>query len=254
MTEADWVRSTRTNQMLRFLIGADGRVQDIQDFPACKGGDRKLRLFACACYHRIRCWLPDSIADAAVQVAERYADGEVEEKELQDAERRVRAISDELEPTWRRSRGAERSALAPTHTALSLALVITWKEPQKAAYYGSSNASLGVASIANPDVGTSDAGFGTSQLAEERSQCDLLRDIFGAQPFRPLRVKPEWLSADTLALATAIYSDRAFDRMPILADALEEAGCDDRDVLAHCRGDGPHVRGCWVVDLLLGKS
>jgi hypothetical protein len=55
-------------------------------------------------------------------------------------------------------------------------------------------------------------------------------------------------------LAQAIYDDRAFDRLPILADALEEAGCDTADILAHCRGPGPHVRGCWVVDLILGKQ
>jgi hypothetical protein len=52
----------------------------------------------------------------------------------------------------------------------------------------------------------------------------------------------------------SIYADRAFDRLPILADALEEAGCTDADILAHCRGPGPHARGCWVVDLILGKT
>ena len=56
------------------------------------------------------------------------------------------------------------------------------------------------------------------------------------------------------ALATGIYTERAFDRMPILADALEDAGCDNADILEHCRGDGPHVRGCWVVDLILEKE
>jgi hypothetical protein len=55
-------------------------------------------------------------------------------------------------------------------------------------------------------------------------------------------------------LAESIYSDRAFDRLQVLADALEEAGCDNADILAHCRSPGPHVRGCWVVDLILGKS
>jgi len=81
----------------------------------------------------------------------------------------------------------------------------------------------------------------------------LLRDIFD-NPFRPITVDPAWQTETVVALANSIYTDRAFDRMPILADALEEAGCDHADVLAHCRGDGPHVRGCWVVDLVLGKS
>jgi len=70
-------------------------------------------------------------------------------------------------------------------------------------------------------------------------------------------IEPSWLTWNdgiVLKLAQAIYGDRAFDRMPVLADALEEAGCDNADILAHCRERGDHVRGCWVVDLLLGKS
>ena len=78
-------------------------------------------------------------------------------------------------------------------------------------------------------------------------------DIFG-NPFRPVTADPRWLTSTAVALARAIYDERAFDRLPILADALEEAGCDNADVLAHCRGDGPHVRGCWAVDLVLGKE
>lgn len=66
--------------------------------------------------------------------------------------------------------------------------------------------------------------------------------------------EPRWRSETVLALAAGIYAEGAFDRLPILADALEEAGCDNTDILAHCRGPGPHVRGCWVVDLILGKS
>ncbi len=83
---------------------------------------------------------------------------------------------------------------------------------------------------------------------------DQIRDIFG-NPFRPVACDPEWLTSDVLALARGIYDDRAFDRMPILADALQDAGCDNDEVLNHCRDPNQiHVRGCWVVDLLLGKS
>ena len=70
----------------------------------------------------------------------------------------------------------------------------------------------------------------------------------------PASADPRWLTSTVLDLARAIYVERAFDRLPILADALEDAGCDSADVLAHCRGEGPHVRGCWVIDLLLGKG
>lgn len=84
----------------------------------------------------------------------------------------------------------------------------------------------------------------------------VLRDIFG-NPFRPVALDPAWLSwnnATVSALAQSIYCDRAFDRIPILADALEDGGCHDPDILGHCRGPGPHVRGCWVVDLLLERA
>lgn len=87
------------------------------------------------------------------------------------------------------------------------------------------------------------------ERAEDAVQCELYRCVFG-YPFEPVRYGATRRTATTVALADAIFADRAFDRLPILADALEDAGCDDPDVLAHCRGDGPHVRGCWVVERL----
>ena len=91
---------------------------------------------------------------------------------------------------------------------------------------------------------------------EPTAQASWLRDVFG-NPFRPVRVAPAWLawSGGTVPkLAQAIHEERAFDRLPILADALEEAGCTDADLLALCRGSRPHVRGCWAIDLILGKQ
>ena len=88
---------------------------------------------------------------------------------------------------------------------------------------------------------------------EEKAQCVLARDIF-ANPFRPLTFQPSWRSATAVSLAQAIYDERAFDRLPILADALEDAGCDNADLLDHLRSPGPHVRGCWALDLILGKK
>jgi hypothetical protein len=87
----------------------------------------------------------------------------------------------------------------------------------------------------------------------QRDQCEWLRCLF-TNPFRPAAFAPAWRSETAVALASAIYAERAFDRLPILADALEEAGCDHADILAHCRGPGPHARGCWVVDGVLGKQ
>lgn len=89
--------------------------------------------------------------------------------------------------------------------------------------------------------------------AEALFQVSLIKELFG-NPFRPLAVDPSWSTSTVVALSEGIYRDRAFDRMPILADALQDAGCDNEDILNHCRSDGPHVRGCWVVDLVLGKA
>jgi hypothetical protein len=80
-----------------------------------------------------------------------------------------------------------------------------------------------------------------------------VRDIFGS-PFHPVEFDPEWRTAIVWDLAETIYEQRAFDHMPLLADALFAAACSDETVLEHCRGDGPHVRGCWVVDLVLEKA
>jgi hypothetical protein len=91
---------------------------------------------------------------------------------------------------------------------------------------------------------------------EPAEKAAFLRDLFG-NPFRPLAINPAWLAwndGTVVKLAQSIYDDRAFDRLPILADALEDAGCNDAELLSHLRGPGPHVRGCWALDLILGRS
>jgi hypothetical protein len=83
-----------------------------------------------------------------------------------------------------------------------------------------------------------------------------LRDLFG-NPLRPIQIDPAWLrwrDGTAVHIAQSIYDERRLQDLPILADALEEAGCTDPDILGHCRGPGEHVRGCWAVDLILGKS
>jgi hypothetical protein len=89
---------------------------------------------------------------------------------------------------------------------------------------------------------------------EQARQATILRDIF-SNPFRSVAFDPMWRTADVMLLANGIYEERAFDRMPILADALQDAGCDNADILGHCRdANAPHVRGCWALDLVLGKE
>jgi hypothetical protein len=88
---------------------------------------------------------------------------------------------------------------------------------------------------------------------EESAQCRLYHDVFG-YPFVAVEFEPEWRTSAALALARQMYETRDFTGMPILADALQDAGCDHDEVLDHCRGNGEHVRGCWVVDHVLKYS
>jgi hypothetical protein len=93
---------------------------------------------------------------------------------------------------------------------------------------------------------------GEFQIVQAR-QADLMRCVYG-NPYRSVASDAAWLTSSVVPLAQGIYDDRAFDRLPILADALEDAGCTNADILSHCRKPGEHARGCWVVDLLLGKE
>src|SRR5262249_14200023 len=106
---------------------------------------------------------------------------------------------------------------------------------------------------------TSGDPFGPVEDLEEglRWMADLLRELFGPLPFRAVTVHPSWVhwnGGTVVQLARSIYEDRRFGGLPILADALEDSGCFDPDILGHCRSGGDHVRGCWVVDLVLGKG
>jgi hypothetical protein len=257
MTESEWLACKDPKRMLRFLLGTDHpRVQDVESFPDCKGSDRKMRLFACACYWRVRHLLPNPLAQTAVEGAERFADGMAQEEELQQAEALLWEPINALEGRWRASRGAERTALLPTHGALALALQVVRPEAPKAAYYASSNAYLTFAEISNPGDASFDAGFCGSRAAAERIQTDILRCVFG-DLFRAATIAPSvlaWNDGTVRKVAQCLYADRAFDQLLILADALEEAGCTDAAILDHLRSSGPHVRGCWAIDLILGKS
>jgi hypothetical protein len=97
------------------------------------------------------------------------------------------------------------------------------------------------------------SGYSQGWLLAASSQCHLLRCIFG-NPFRSVAIDPSWLTPNVVTLGQATYEDRAFDRMPTLGHTLEEAGCDNPDILTHCWSQTEHVRGCWAVDALLGKT
>jgi hypothetical protein len=192
---------------------------------------RKLRLFACACCLRIWHMLTDERSRKAVKVGELFADGKVDERELAAA--KVAANSAHFEAATPAIFSPAAHAAACAFYTATAPPILTFAAANRAA-----------------------SSLGLEKEAEQKEQASLFRDILG-NPFRPVFADTSWLAwnDDTIPkLAQAIYDDRAFDRLPILADALEDAGCDNADILAHCRGPGPHVRGCWVVDLLLGKE
>ena len=182
---------------------------------------RRLRLFACAeCRRQLHNVVRDEFRNA-LDVAERYAAGAATDAELSAASRATMYGS---------ARRRANRAQSPT-----LGLIHWLVQPDVSML---SAASLAVA----------------SKPAARQWQCQVLRDIFG-NPFRPVAFDPDWRTDTAVALARRMYESRDFTAMPILADALQDAGCDRDDILAHCRdANATHVRGCWVVDLVLGKG
>jgi hypothetical protein len=237
MTEAEWLACAEPTPMLEFLGG--------------RASSRKLRLFAVACCRRIWPLITEAHCREAVEVAERFADGlvtaEVQEAAHMAAERVRREVEDTKAPLF--SGVAYATAHAASYTIHDKGTV--WLACRAAV-----NAAC-AAAHALSSQGASEGEVAAAVGAESAAQTALVRDIFG-NPFRPAPFPDPswqaWKDGAVVKMAQAVYDDRAFDRLPVLADALEEAGCAQADLLAHCRQPGLHVRGCWVVDLLLGKE
>jgi hypothetical protein len=260
MIEEEWLTSDDPERM--------------RQLPAVASRQRKIRLWACACCRRIWHLVTDPRCHRSVEVAEEAADGIASAHELEQAYSEAIDADIDAHYHWKGVIEAAGGALGPAYepheghsdakaavTAFVLASCI-FHVPGSYPWHDDANSSgqwvtRAVAHAADPQLHrftpSETPPRERARREEEAAQAALLRDIFG-NPFRPVSVEPTWLSSTVTALATGIYADRAFDRMPILADALEEAGCDNIDVLNHCRGPGPHVLGCWVVDLLLGKE
>jgi hypothetical protein len=220
---------------------ACGDIRTLLEYMTGRASSRKFRLFACACCRRI--WhLLGERCRYAVGVAERYADGLAADAEVEVARWDVNACCTETALT-----SGLPAKYSWAYSAARLVLFDTpfWK-PNAAEQW-----TFGAAWTAAEAAWRHDGGDGPTD--EARYQLALLRDVF-ENPYQPGWVDPAVLTPTVVSLAQAIYDDRAFDRLPILADALQVAGCDQPDILAHCRGPGPHVRGCWAVDLLLGKG
>jgi hypothetical protein len=228
MTEAEWLGCEEAKRMLgllerilNFRQRADRDARSRGLAPPQKASDRKLRLFGCAWCRWLRAEAHDDVCRHAVEVAERFADGQATADELAAAHQPLRDRAN-----LHRERFHE------------------WSRAEKYAYEATF-----------PSAG--EAGRGpvryTRKPGEPARQVALLRELFG-NPFRPAVVDLSWLTPTVTALARVIYDERSFEDMPILADALEEAGCTDTALLEHLRGTGPHARGCWVLDSFLGKS
>jgi hypothetical protein len=247
MTEAEWLVCEEPRVMLTSLRE--------------KVSERKLRLFACSCCHMVRHLIVDDRSWHAVVIAERYADGLATVGELDTAAETANGIWLDLEDPVRRRAGEAAFKSAVVLPEELWQLKSTWAE---AALAIEGNA-IATTWATTPEEaqqmleawqeawGGSCEPMDWTDANPKRDIAARLRDIFG-NPFRPVAFNPAWLTSTVLALARGIYDERAFDRMPILADALQDAGCDNDDILTHCRGPGPHVRGCWVVDLVLGKT
>jgi hypothetical protein len=247
MTETEWLACTDPVKMLEFLRG--------------KASDRKFRLYLCAGVRHIQHLLfsPDSVT--AVDVGERFADGLAEEMERYEAEYQAEAKTfgcEFDESFWQRYSDHPRDDLPRlvemgAFSASSLSGG-PWEVNEADREQLMASASLAEA-CASYLPNRQD--WYHRDIARVGWPGRWLVDCLFGNPFRPITIDPAWVAwhdGTVRKLAQAIYDERRFDDLPILADALEEAGCDNADILAHCRQPGEHVRGCWVVDLLLGKE
>ncbi|WP_246173528.1 hypothetical protein [Limnoglobus roseus] len=202
---------------------------------------RKQRLFACACCRRIWQLIPDPRSRAAVVASEAFADKLIDREALAGAQREAmlgqKRFDEYVYPAANAAASTARISVQP----LWIAVLGTWAVGKESARV----------------IATTPKRLAKRENVQEieaAAQAEILRCLVGPVAFRLMTFSPVWLTPTAVGLAHAIYEDCAFDRLPILADALQDAGCEDADILAHCRGDGPHARGCWVVDGVLGKG
>jgi hypothetical protein len=223
MTEPEWLTCTNPHPMLAFL--------------RAHSTERRAKLFACACCRTA--WnLLDDEARKAIRRLETFVEGEASEFDQLVARAEWLGNSAWDVTSWR------------------FPLLSQTEQHVMRAIHATLFSSLPDVLDCCTEVGSAlrDTSSGAERSAA--TWTTLIREVFG-NPFRQIAAESVWLTWNdrTVArIAKAIYDERAFSRMPILADALEDAGCDDANILNHCRGPGPHVRGCWVVDLILGKQ
>jgi hypothetical protein len=223
MTEEEWLTCTDPKVMLAH--------------PGRKLSGRKMRLFSCACCRRVWNLMSDERLKKALDKLEGVADNARLDQQRIEASK--------LAAAFRQQHYDEVGKEEEISIAAEL-----WSTAQKAIWRVAAACGEGAAAaFAWANV----SEFNKRQQEERKNQVQLLRDILG-NPFRPITLNPSWLTSTVTTLAQQMYDSRDFSAMPILADALQDAGCDNEQILNHCRQPGVHVRGCFVVDLLLDKK
>jgi hypothetical protein len=238
-TEADWLASSEPWELLRALRG--------------RGKSRRLRLCATACCRRVAHLLPDERCRRAVDVAEAFADRKASKDQLAQAH-------DDIDRVLVLHGGLPTCAAAATLHAVGAALFAAKPEVAKWAVLALKQATAAIAYSRFPaetPYRATDPLLTEGMGDEQGVQAALVREVV-RNPFRP---PPGFvLPPSVLSIAQAAYDERLPSceldpaRLSVLADALEDAGCADDAILAHLRGPGPHVRGCWALDLVLGKA
>jgi hypothetical protein len=218
MTEQEWLSANDPDPLLKWLQRSKRHRPTV----------RKLQLLANALTDRVADRFTDPLTAALRQFMDRLGE--------------ATPTHDEYWREWRPlMKRLDAGRLDYTHI-LCWALYVS--KPDGGKLYGVPETCVrSVAGNVRREVGDS----------ERVNQVHLLRDII-PNPYRPVAFAPAWQTDTAVSLARGMYESRDFGAMPILADALQDAGCDSDDVLNHCRGPWPHVRGCWVVDLVLGKA
>jgi hypothetical protein len=230
VTAEEWDQEVRNSQWMMAQPRYAG------GYAGTRAGRRKLRLYAVGCCRIIWHLLWDERLRVAVEVAERHADGLATDTELEKAH-------EEADPLCLATTPGNRSRSDNELTAARHGSCVAVKRALSAAFFMTS-------------MQTPLAGFRLPDRDGEALLCDMAREIWGNFINPPVAGEDwlRWHNLTVVKMAQDIYDARTWEHLPILADALEDAGCDDARILSHCRGPGPHVRGCWVVDLLLGKG
>jgi hypothetical protein len=234
-----------------------------------KVSERKLRLFGCACCRRMEHLLDDRVVAEAIAAAEACADGRTDAQEMTWVAQSLQPIASAVErmywpgqkglPSERDSSGDAIGRERPLAVARLALLDAIWTvagpSAARALTAGRQTIRARAALAEAESVGGLDAwsAWRAAETAEAIAQCGLVRDLLG-NPFRSVSS----IALDRIeavgGLAQSIYEHRRFAEMPALADALEQAGCRETEILTHCRQEKEHARGCWVLDLILGKG